>query len=107
MMTSSTVYKAGDDVLVRLRFTSESGAKRRPAVILSVPAYHASRADAVMMPLSTQANRYFGDAPLRDWAAAGLPRPTNIKAVIQTIDRRVIDERIGSLSNADFQNVRD
>lgn len=105
-MPSSTKYNPGDVVYVRFTFTAQIGSKRRPAIILSVPAYHASRLDAIMMPLTTQHGGHFGDAPLSDWRSAGLPAPSNLKAVLQTIPRDVIESKIGTLISADLDLVR-
>lgn len=60
-----------------------------------------------MMPLSTQSGGYFGDRPLMDWRAAGLPAPSNIKAVIQTIPQTAILGRFGRLTIVDIQQVKD
>ena len=60
-----------------------------------------------MMPLSTRAGGYFGDRVLMDWRGAGLPRPTNIKAVIQTIPQTAILGRFGRLTILDIQQVKD
>ena len=103
----STVCEPGAVVLVSFRFSSGQSAKQRPAVILSTAPYHASRIDAIMMALSTQVQgNYYGDVVLSDWQAAGLPRPTKAKAVIQTIEQRTITKRIGTLSAADLRSVQ-
>lgn len=106
-ITSSTPFSAGDVVRVAFVFTAQVASKERPAVVLSGAPYHASRADLIMMPLSTQPGAYFGDRPLLDWQAAGLPRPTNIKAVIQTIPRSSIVGRYGRLAVEDVQQVKE
>jgi hypothetical protein len=66
-----------------------------------------SRADLIMMPLSTRAGGYFGDRQLFDWRGAGLPSPSNIKAVIQTIPRAAVVGRFGRLTMLDIQQVKD
>lgn len=60
-----------------------------------------------MMPLSTRAGGYFGDRPLMEWRAAGLPSPSIIKAVIQTIPQTAIFGRVGRLTMRDIQQVKD
>jgi mRNA interferase MazF len=106
-MTSSAPFSAGDVVRVAFVFTDQNRTKVRPAVVLSADRYHASRADLIMMPLSTQAGGYFGDRALVDWKSAGLPSPTNIKAVIQTIPQSSVVGRFGRLSDGDIQHVKD
>lgn len=94
-------------VRVLFTFTSQDGAKIRPAVVLSSASFHASRADLIMMPLSTKAGGYFGDRALLDWPGAGLPRPSSIKAIIQTIPQSAIVGRFGRLGILDLQQVKD
>jgi len=60
-----------------------------------------------MMPLSTKAGGYFGDRALLDWRGCGLPGPSNIKAVIQTISQSAILGRFGTLTAPDVQQVKD
>ncbi|TAK67174.1 MAG: type II toxin-antitoxin system PemK/MazF family toxin [Dehalococcoidia bacterium] len=107
-MPSSTTYEAGDVVLVWFRFSGGKGAKKRPAVILSVDPYHRSRADTIIIALTTKMqNAYFGDYDLLDWQAAGLPSPSRSKGVIQTIERATIERVFGQLSARDMAALRD
>lgn len=59
------------------------------------------------MPLSTRAGGYFGDRRLLDWKGAGLPFPSIIKAVIQTIPQTAILGQFGRLTILDIQQVKD
>lgn len=62
MTPSSTPCERGDVVFLRVRFTDDSGAKRRPAVVVSVGEVHETRADALIMPLTTRIDTVrFGD----------------------------------------------
>ena len=104
---SSTTYSPGDLVKVRIRFTAGASTKTRPAVILSDTAYHASRRDALVMPVSTKrADMYHGDHDLADWKSAGLPAPSKAKCTLDTIDRATIKGTYGKLSDADFAHVK-
>ncbi|MHB8375344.1 MAG: type II toxin-antitoxin system PemK/MazF family toxin [Dehalococcoidia bacterium] len=93
---------------MRIRFSGGVGYKTRPAVILSGAAYHASRADAVVVALTTKMQHaYFGDYDLIDWQHAGLPKPSRAKGVIQTIERVTIAGQYGSLSASDLDNLKE
>ena len=97
----------GAVVITRIRFTEGTETKKRPAVVLTDSSYHDSRADAVVVALSTQRGAiYYGDCDLHDWRDAGLPRPTKAKGVIQTIDRSTIERRLGALSSSDLDRVK-
>ena len=105
-MISSAAYKAGDVIRVAFLFTNQAAAKVRPAVVLSADAFHLSRADLIMMPLSTKAGGYFGDRPLLDWPAAGLPGPSVLKGIVQTIPQTSVLGLYGRLAAADIEQVR-
>lgn len=76
-------------------------------MVVSCVAYHASKADAVIVPLTTRmANTYFGDYDLVDWAAAGLSQKSRAKGVIETIDRSMIQRSLGKLSQRDLDGIK-
>ncbi len=85
---SSTTCSRGDVFFVNVRFSDDTGMKRRPVVVVSVDAFHSARYDALIVPLTTNlAAVRFGDHVLHDWAAAGLPRASLAKGVVETVDR--------------------
>ncbi|MBI5285719.1 MAG: type II toxin-antitoxin system PemK/MazF family toxin [Chloroflexi bacterium] len=107
-MPSSTRYDPGTVVAVRIRFSDGVGIKRRPAVVVSHPQYHVSRADAVVIALTTQMHTdYYGDCDIIDWRQAGLPAASRSKGVIQTIERRAIEKAYGALSQADLARLQE
>jgi len=95
-----TRFRPGDVVLVRFPFTELTGSKRRPAVVISPPAYSAARGDVVVMALTS---RDQGDSRLQllGWKQAGLPKPTWFKPLVSTISARVIERRLGRLTDDD------
>jgi mRNA interferase MazF len=48
-MTIASRFDFGDAVLVPFPFTDQSGTKRRPAVVVSLPSYNMSQRDIVIM----------------------------------------------------------
>lgn len=94
MTQSSTTCRRGDVFFGRVTFSDDSGVKQRPAVVVSVDAVHESRADALIVPLTTRIDaRRFGDHILADWESAGLPRPSLAKGILETIDRNTLGTR--------------
>lgn len=83
--------------------------KRRPAAVVSVDAYHDAHADAIMVALTARRvdQQYFGDCPLLEWRAAGLPKATKAKGVLRTIERSLIVQRLGSLTSGDMGRLKD
>jgi mRNA interferase MazF len=53
-MPNTIGYSFGDIVLVSFPFTDQSTTKRRPAVVISSPAYHRERADLIIMAVTSQ-----------------------------------------------------
>lgn len=105
---SSTTCNPGDVVLVPFKFAGSDQAKNRPAVIVSVASYNNSRDDAVMVALTaSRAPLYFGDCPIADWRAAGLPKPSTSKGVVRTIEKALVYHRLGSLTDEDMERVKD
>lgn len=79
---------------------------------MSVDAVHASRADALIVPLTSRVSaQRFGDHLLRDWAETGLPRQSLAKGVVETVDRATFGRVLGTLTAHDLaaveQSLRD
>jgi mRNA-degrading endonuclease toxin of MazEF toxin-antitoxin module len=102
------MFEVGDVITVRFQFRENDRPKPRPAVIISVPAYHQSRLDAIMMAITGRDDRnYFGDCPIEDWQTAGLLKKSVAKGVIRTIEQSKIRGRLGSLSDVDRQRLKE
>lgn len=107
-MPQSTIrIEPGAVVRVAIKFREGGRTKRRPVVVLSGDDYHKSRADAVIVALSSQMSAtYFGDCELLDYRGAGLPAPTKSKGVIDTVTQASIDYQYGFLTPQDFERVK-
>lgn len=93
--------------VVTVDFPGATGAKRRPAVVLSSATYHTYRPDLILGIITSRVAAATTplDCQLQDWAAAGLRRPSAFRAYIATAaatDIRVI----GHLSARDWQAVQ-
>ena len=101
-------YGFGDIVLVPFTFTDQSGAKKRPAVVVSSAAYNQARRDVVIMAVTSQikSSGTFGEVIIHDWQAAGLLKPSAIKPVFATIEQTLILRRLGRLSDRDQPALR-
>jgi mRNA interferase MazF len=93
----------GDVILVPFPFTDQSATKKRPAVVISSPAYHSNRIDLIVMPVTSQVRSSAAFAPrevhVQDWKAAGLIKPGVIKPVITTIERSLVLKKLGRLND--------
>jgi mRNA interferase MazF len=98
----------GDVVLVPFPFTDQSGAKRRPAAVVSSAGYNGSRRDIVIMAITSQVRMPlgFGEAMVGDWQAAGLIKPSVLKPVFTTIEQHLVIRTMGKLAAADDKSLR-
>ena len=98
----------GDVVLVPFPFTDQSTSKRRPAVVVSSPAYHRERSDLIILAVTsqTQPGAAFGEAAIAKWKEAGLLRPSVLKPVLATIERGLVVRALGRLVEEDRSTLR-
>jgi mRNA interferase MazF len=103
-----TSYEHGDVVLVRFIFTNETGAKCRPAVIISTNDYHRGRQEAIMAAITSNVDRLLvGDHLIAGWQEAGLLFPSVATGIIRTIKQAMIERRLGVMPPADMQAIRE
>lgn len=102
-----TGYEQGDVVLIRFIFADETGAKRRPAVIVSTADYHHSRQEAIVAAITSNVDRLLaGDHLVIGWQEAGLLLPSVATGVIRTIKQAMIERRLGIMPPEDMQAIR-
>lgn len=96
-------FSFGDVVLVPFPFTDQTGAKKRPAVVVSSGAYSTGRRDIVIMAITSQVHKPlpFGETMITDWQGAGLVKASVIKPVFATIEQSLVIRGMGKLVAAD------
>lgn len=98
-------YSRGEVVLVRYPFSDLSGAKVRPAIVVSTP--HISK-DIFIVPLTSRTVSLFpGEFVLKDWVQAGLNVTTAVKRGIYTVQQSLVVHKVGRLSDRDNQDLDD
>ena len=103
-----TAYEQGDVVLVRFIFSDESGAKRRPAVIVSTSGYHQGRQEVIMAAITSSVDRLLvGDHLISGWQEAGLLFPSVATGIVRTIKQSMIERRLGVMPPEDMQAIRE
>jgi mRNA interferase MazF len=93
--------------VVTVDFSGATGIKRRPAVVVSSPLYHAHRPDVICGVITSQTTNATTplDYILEDWAAAGLRLPSAFRSYFATAPLSDVRE-IGRLSSRDWEEVR-
>ena len=82
------------------------GSKKRPALIVSSPSYHAGREEVIVAAITSNVRRLlFGDTKLGQWKAAGLLFPSVVTGIIRTIRAGLITRKLGVLAKPDLQKV--
>lgn len=98
------MFNPGD--VVAIDFPGVTGVKRRPAVVISSPVYHASRPDVVVCLITSQTNTIGPtDYILEDWAQAGLRLPSIFRCFFATLPPATHPVLVGHLSDRDWQGV--
>jgi mRNA interferase MazF len=104
-----TNYKFGDVILVPFPFTDQTTTKKRPAVVISSGAYNSTKADLIMMPITSQAGMVvmMGEVLVGEWKKAGLIEESIVKPIIATIERKLVIKKLGKLEEEDLQAVKE
>lgn len=101
-MPPTTPSSFGDVVLVPFPFTDQSSSKKRPAVVVSSGAYHQATLDLIVAAITSQPHGdRLGEVTIAEWQAAGLLKPSVVKPVLTTLDRRLVLKRLGRLGETD------
>ncbi len=103
-MTPLTIsYNFGDVVLVPFPFTNQATTKQRPAVVVSSTAYNVNRPDLILMAISSQMGPagIIGEVAVTEWQQAGRLKPSVIKPIITTVEKRLVRRKLGELEAVD------
>lgn len=109
-MPSTTTYRRGQVVVVNVPFTGQTGSKPRPALVVSVEAFHRKLLDVIVCPISSQPRYYRkpgpGDHPLRHWKAVGLRHASTARiSNILAVEKKLIKRVLGTLHAEDLARV--
>ncbi len=103
-----TGLKRGDVVLIRFVFADETGAKVRPALVVSSEPYQKARQELIIAAITSNvARKLLGDIPIRDWKGAGLLLPSQVTGILRTVKRTMVAGRLGALTPDDLEAVDD
>jgi mRNA-degrading endonuclease toxin of MazEF toxin-antitoxin module len=97
--------RPGDVAVVEFAGAWET--KRRPVVIVSSALYHEHRPDVILGVLTSRVDAATGptDYVLKDWAEAGLTRPSAFRAYLNTYPSTAA-RVVGHLTGRDWQEIQ-
>ncbi len=109
-MLSTTTCRHGQVVVVNVPFTGQTGSKPRPALVVSVEAFHQKLLDVIVCPISSQPRCFqrpgTGDHPLTHWRAVGLRHPSTARiSNILAVEKKLIKRVLGVLHAEDLARV--
>ena len=94
-------------VRVPFPFTERQATKRRPALVLSKPAFQEQRGHLLLaMVTSARNSQWPTDWQIKDLQAAGLVQSCFIRFKVFTLDQSLLMGSLGALSEADRRGVQ-
>lgn len=105
----TTLFEAGDVVVVPFPFIDSALAKRRPAVVLSSTAFQKENHAVIcgmITSLPTQTN-WRGDVVLKFWNKAGLKKPCLFRFKVFTLNDALISGKVGQIQSADWKKIQE
>ena len=92
----------GDFWVADIPFTSGSGSKKRPVLVLWLDGL-----DAVVAAVTSAAPRSPTDVPLADWRLAGLRLPSTVRlSRLDCLEQALLIHKLGAISAADARQVK-
>jgi mRNA-degrading endonuclease toxin of MazEF toxin-antitoxin module len=103
-----TSFNTGDIILVPFPFTNQKTNKKRPAVVISSLDYNIERPDLIIMAVTSQIKPtpIIGEVLIQSWQDAGLLKPSVIKPVITTIEKKLVIQLMGKLKQNDLSSLQ-
>jgi mRNA interferase MazF len=98
------MYSIGDILLIAFPFTSGGTSKKRPALVL----LDTGDADVLVARITSQISNSEYDIIIDEWQNAGLLVPSYIRLhKLATLEKVLIDKKLGELSALDLEKVRE
>lgn len=93
-------------VVVPFPFTDRQAAKRRPALVVSSADFNTAHEQSILAMITSAADEWRSDVPVRDWREAGLNVPCKVRLKLFTLDNALVLRRLGALSQYDRNAVK-
>ena len=102
-----TRYDRGDVVLVPFPFSDLSGAKRRPALVVTTAEYNEASNDVVIAQITgnTSSRPLTGDHILSKWKEAGLLAPSLVRARLTTLHANLLVRALGRMPDDEMRLI--
>jgi mRNA interferase MazF len=96
-------FERGEIVLLAFPFSSESGIKQRPGLVL----LDTGDRDVLVARITTQTIRSRFDVVISDWVKAGLLAASVVRLdKLATLETTMVRRKLGRISDADWSSVQ-
>src|SRR6266487_5777186 len=96
-------YQSGEVVLLAFPFVDAIGAKKRPALVL----LDTGDDDFIVARITSQMGQTEFDVDLAEWQQAGLLLRSVVRVhKVVTLEKQLVERRLGTLTNDDWAKVR-
>ena len=97
------LFERGDIVLLAFPFSSATGVKQRPALVLLDP----KDQDLLVARVTTQRHQSAFDIVVNDWKQASLLAPSWVRVhKLATVEKRLVRRKLGRISDADWSTAQ-
>jgi len=97
-----TTYSPGEIVLIAFPYTAGTETINRPALVI----LDTGDADIVVARVTTQPHYAAYDVSITNWSSAGLLAPSWVRLhKLATLEKSLVNRRLGSLPPTDYQQV--
>ncbi|MEG3839687.1 type II toxin-antitoxin system PemK/MazF family toxin [Microcoleus sp. herbarium14] len=97
-------YQSGEVLLLALPFADVTTSKLRPVLVL----LDTEDEDIVVARVTSQTTRTVFDVEIVEWEQAGLLRSSVVRLhKVNTIEKRLVNRRLGILTASDWTQVRE
>jgi mRNA interferase MazF len=96
------LFERGDIVLLAFPFSSGTGVKQRPALVL----LDTKDQDLLVARVTTQRHQSSFDIAVKDWKQAGLLAPSWMRVhKLAAVEKRLVRRKLGRISDADWSTA--
>ena len=99
-------FEPFDIVVVPFPFTDRKASKRRPALVVSSARFNEWHQQLVLAMITSTASEWPSDVAISEWKTANLTVPSKVRFKLFTLDRTLIVRKLGTLSEADREPVK-
>lgn len=100
------MLKPGDVATAFFAFADQSGAKRRPVLVVSSDEYNTITGNVIIAAISSKPPKNRFEYPIKSWDRSGLKMPSKIRAGTLQTSTRLILQKIGSLPQEEIFTVK-